>query len=92
MSISLSFSLALSQTHTERIKRDRSGLREALDAAGYYGDYSVKILHNAYSVYCRDYAGIKAHTRVHTATVRITLKMHVMSLNCTNSSLQNVFP
>ena len=32
----------------------------------------------------------KTHAHVHTE--RITLKMHVMSVNCTNSPLQNIFP
>lgn len=51
ISISLSFLLSFSQTHNKIIKL----LPEALDVAGYYGEYSVKILHNAYSVYYRAY-------------------------------------
>lgn len=61
MSISLSFLLYFSQTHTKRIKLDISGLPEALDVAGYDGEYSLTIL--AYSIYCMAYTGIKAHTQ-----------------------------
>lgn len=96
-------SFCFSHTHTDRHTLTHTewnflaGLREALacrDAAGYYAEYSVKMqtLHNVYAVYYRDYTGIKRHTHAHVHTERITLKMHVMSVNCTNSPLQNIFP